>query len=73
MRAIAEQNNALPLIKLDEEYANLVREVDPSFINDRNEVRLDLSDVKNVNISVDFESTKEACQGRGLRLDLTPL
>ena len=55
VRAIAEQNNALPLIKLDEEYANLVREANPSFINDRNEVRLDLSDVKNVNISVDFE------------------
>lgn len=67
VRAIAEQNNALPLIKLDEEYANLVREVDPSFINDRNEVRLDLSDVKNVNISVDFESTRELAKEEDLK------
>lgn len=66
-RAIAEQNDALPLIKLDEEYANLVREVDPSFINDRNEVRLDLSDVKNVNISVDFESTRELAKEEDLK------
>lgn len=67
VRAIAEQNDALPLIKLDEEYANLVREVDPSFINDRNEVRLDLSDVKNVNISVDFESTRELAKEEDLK------
>ena len=67
VRAIAEQNNALPLIKLDEEYANLVREVDPNFINERNEVRLDLSDVKNVNISVDFESTRELAKEEDLK------
>ena len=67
VRAIAEQNNALPLIKLDEEYANLVREVDPSFVNERNEVRLDLSDVKNVNISVDFESTRELAKEEDLK------
>ena len=67
VRAIAEQNDALPLIKLDEEYANLVREVDPNFINERNEVRLDLSDVKNVNISVDFESTRELAKEEDLK------
>ena len=67
VRAIAEQNDALPLIKLDEEYANLVREVDPSFINENNEVRLDLTDVKNVNISVDFESTRELAKEEDLK------
>ena len=67
VRAIAEQNDALPLIKLDEEYANLVRGVDPNFINERNEVRLDLSDVKNVNISVDFESTRELAKEEDLK------
>ena len=67
VRAIAEQNDALPLIKLDEEYANLIREVDPNFINERNEVRLDLSDVKNVNISVDFESTRELAKEEDLK------
>lgn len=67
VRAIAEQNDALPLIRLDEEYANLVREVDPKFINERNEVRLDLSDVKNVNISVDFESTRELAKEEDLK------
>lgn len=67
VRAIAAANNAVALIKVDEEYANLIREVDPGFINERNEVRLDLSDVKGVNISVDFESTRQMAKEEDLK------
>ena len=67
IKAIAERNDAVPLIKVDEEYANLIREVDPSFINERNEVRLDLSDMNGVNISVDFESTRQMAKEEDLK------
>lgn len=33
VRAIAEANNAIALVKVDEEYANLIREIDPSYVN----------------------------------------
>lgn len=67
VRAIAEKNNAVPLIKVDEEYANLIREESEGFINENNEVRLDLSDVKNVNVSVDFESTRQMAKEEDLK------
>lgn len=67
VREIARLNGAVPLIKVDEEYANLIREVDPAFINDKNEVRLDLTDVKSVNISVDFESTRQMAKEEDLK------
>ena len=67
VRAIAEQNDAVVLLKIDEEYANLIREVDPNFINEQNEVRLDLSDVNGVNISVDFESTRQMAKEEDLK------
>lgn len=73
IRAIALKNNALPLVKVDEEYANLIRETFDTpeqaaqFINDRNEVRLDLTDVKNINVSVDFESTRQMAKEEDLK------
>lgn len=67
VRAIAEANNALALVKVDEEYANLIREIDESYINENNEVRLDLSDVNGVNVSVDFESTRELAKEQDLK------
>lgn len=67
VRAIAEKNNAVALITVDDEYANLIREIDPSFINAQNQVRLDLSDVKGVNVSVDFESTREMAKEEDLK------
>lgn len=67
VRAIAEKNDAVPLIKLDEEYANLVREIDPNKVNKKNQVRLDLSEVNGVNVSVDFESTREMAKEEDLK------
>lgn len=67
IKYLAEQNNAVALITLDDEYANLVREVDETFINDKNQVQLDLSDYKGVNISVDFESTREMAKEEDLK------
>lgn len=73
VQAIADKNNAVPLIKLDAEYAKLVRESFDSpeeaatFINDRDEVRLDMSDAKNINISVDFESTRDMAKEEDLK------
>lgn len=67
IKYIADQNQAVALIELDDEYANLVREEDPTFINDKNEVRLDLSDYRGVNISVDFESTREMAKEEDLK------
>lgn len=67
VREIANKNGAVPLLKVDEEYANLIREVDPSFINEKNEVRLDLNDIKGVNISVDFESTRQMAKEEDLK------
>lgn len=67
VRAIAEANNAIALVKVDEEYANLIREIDPSYVNENNEVRLDLSDVNGVNVSVDFESTRELAKEQDLK------
>lgn len=67
VKAIADKNDAVPMVKLDEEYANLVREVDPSKINEKNEVRLDLSDSNGVNISVNFESTRDMAKEEDLK------
>jgi hypothetical protein len=73
VREIANQNGAVPLLKLDDEYANLVRETFDTpeaaakYINDKNEVRLDLNDVKSVNISVDFESTRQMAKEEDLK------
>jgi hypothetical protein len=67
IKAIAEKNGAVALLKVDEEYANLIREVDPSFINEKNEVRIDLSDFKGVNVSVDFESTRQMAKEEDLK------
>lgn len=67
VKAMADRNQAVALIELDDEYANLVREVDPNFINDKNQVQLDLSDYRGVNISVDFESTREMAKEEDLK------
>lgn len=67
IKSIAEKNNIDPLVKLDEEYANLVREIGPNFINENDEVRLDLSDLNGVNISVDFESTRAMAKEEDLK------
>jgi hypothetical protein len=67
VKAIAEANGAVALLKVDEEYANLIREVDPGFINEKNEVRLDLTDFKGVNVSVDFESTRQMAKEEDLK------
>ncbi len=67
VKAIADKNNAVPLVTLDEEYANLVREVDPGFINEKNQVRLDLSNSRGVNISVNFESTRDMAKEEDLK------
>lgn len=69
IRAIAQKNDAVAMIKLDEEYANLVREAaeDENFVNENNEVRLDLTDVKGVNVSVDFESTRQMAKEEDLK------
>lgn len=71
VKAIADKNNAVPLITLDEEYANLVREVltdeQQGFINEKNEVKLDLSDSRGVNISVNFESTRDMAKEEDLK------
>ncbi len=73
IKAIADRNDAVPLIKVDEEYANLIRETFDTpeqaaqFINERNEVKLDLSDVNGVNVSVDFESTRQMAKEEDLK------
>lgn len=71
VKAIADKNNAVPLITLDEEYANLVREALPKgqegYINAQNQVKLDLSNSRGVNISVNFESTREMAKEEDLK------
>lgn len=71
IKSIADKNNAVPLIKLDSEYANLVREAAgddaAAFINQNDEVRLDLTDYKGVNITVDFESTRDMAKEEDLK------
>ncbi len=67
VKAIAEANDAVALLKVDEEYANLIREIDPQFVNEKNEVRLDFADVKGVNVTVDFESTRAMAKEEDLK------
>lgn len=67
VRAIAEKNDAVALVKLDEEYANLVREVAPEMVNDQNQVQLDFGDVTTVNVSVNFESTRDMAKEQDLQ------
>jgi len=69
VKDIADRNNAVPMVELDEEYANLVREAAPdkNFINDQNQVRLDLSNMKGVNITVNFESTRDMAKEEDLK------
>jgi len=67
VKAIAEKNDAMAMITLDEEYANLVREVDPKFTNEKNQVQLDLIDYHGVNIEVDFESTRQMAKEEDLK------
>lgn len=68
VKAITEKNSMTEAsIIIDEEYANLIREVDPDFINKENKVRLDLTNVKGVNISVDFESTRQMAKEEDLK------
>ena len=71
VKAIADKNDAVPMITLDEEYANLVREVLPKgeggYINEKNQVALDLSDSRGVNISVNFESTRDMAKEEDLK------
>lgn len=73
VKAIADRNNAVPMIELDDEYANLVREAltdeqkTQKFINDKNQVLLDLTNQKSINISVDFESTRDMAKEEDLK------
>lgn len=71
VKAIADRNNAVPMITLDDEYANLVREAlpkgDKNFINDKNQVKLDLSKSRGVNITVNFESTRDLAKEEDLK------
>ena len=71
VKAIAARNNAVPMIELDDEYANLVKEAltdqEQGFINDKNQVRLDLTDVRGVNVSVNFESTRDMAKEEDLK------
>jgi hypothetical protein len=74
VKAIADKNNAVPLITLDEEYANLVREAltdeekkKGTFINSKNQVMLDLSNSRGVNITVNFESTRDLAKEEDLK------
>lgn len=67
IKVIAEMNDAVAEIELDEEYANLVREADPNFVNELNRVRIDLSDYNGVNIAVDFESTRQMAKEEDLK------
>lgn len=67
VKAIADKNNAVPMVTLDEEYANLIREIDPKKVNDKNQVKLDLSDSRGVNITVNFESTRDLAKEEDLK------
>lgn len=67
VKAIADKNNAVPMVTLDEEYANLVREIDPKKVNEKNQVKLDLSDSRGVNITVNFESTRDMAKEEDLK------
>ncbi len=71
VKAIADKNNAVPMVELDEEYANLVREALPdgekNFINKKNQVKLDLSGSRGVNITVNFESTRDMAKEEDLK------
>lgn len=71
VKAIADKNNAVPMITLDEEYANLVREAETDdqkgYVNDKNQVMLDLSNSRGVNISVNFESTRDMAKEEDLK------
>lgn len=73
VRAIAEKNQAVPEIELDDEYANLVRECFETadeaaqFISSNNKVRLDLTDMRGVNVSVNFESTRDMAKEEDLK------
>jgi hypothetical protein len=71
IKAIADKNNAVPEIELDEEYANLVREALPegkeNFISADNKVRLNLSNMRGVNVSVNFESTRDMAKEEDLK------
>lgn len=71
--SIAQKNDALPMITLDDEYANLVREAmtdeekAANYINSKNQVMLDLSASRGVNISVNFESTRDMAKEEDLK------
>lgn len=73
VKAIADKNNAVPMITLDEEYANLVKEAlteeqkGSGYINEKNQVMLDLSESRGVNISVNFESTRDMAKEEDLK------
>lgn len=71
VKAIADKNNAVPMITLDDEYADLVREAldekDRGYINEQNQVKLDLSNMRGVNIAVNFESTREMAKEEDLK------
>ena len=67
VKYVMAQNDAIPTLTLDDEYANLVREENPAFVNSENKVRLDFADVKGVNVSVDFETTRQMAKEEDLK------
>ena len=71
IREWAKANNIVPTVKLDEEYAGLVREElgeeAGKFISDKNEVPLGLDDIKSINVSVNFETTRQLAKEEDLQ------
>lgn len=67
IKAAAAKQGFAPKITLNNHYANEIRNINTDFINDDNEVRLDLSDIKEVNISVEFESTRAMAKEEDLQ------
>lgn len=68
IRKIAEANEQSQLvIKLDSEYINLIEQEDPSQIINGDSVIIDTSKVQQVNISVDFESTRQMAKEEDLK------
>lgn len=68
LKALSGSNDgAYLLVQLDDDYADQVRAVDPNFVNDKNQVQLDVSDVDNVSVEVDFDSTRDMAREDDLK------
>ena len=54
-------------ITLDDEYASLIREVDPEAVNEDNVVLIDLDGKIEINVVVDFESTRAVAKEEDMK------